>query len=300
MKVDFELADVHKHTLSALGVLGTQRLEDLLVAVRLLQATNYDYFKLWRKVVTDNAYAWREKYLAASGRNRSYWDLAGTPPSEVELTSAIGVLEVLGIVNRAERREEASKRRAAVDEYYEISLTSHGKEVAERLLHGRRVLIRSSKSSRTTIFVAGAFNRDDIDELYHRELSRACASVGLAAFRIDLSEPYQTITDHIIQGIMEAECVIADLTYARPSVYFEIGFAHGLGVPVALTCRRDHFRGDRDDLRVHFDLEQFKISYWSRGVDGEFSWAKGMEPPARLAAILKVEGSNSVGNAELE
>jgi hypothetical protein len=44
------------------------------------------------------------------------------------------------------------------------------------------------------------------------------------------------IDDRIIAEIRLARFVIADVTGARPSVYYEAGFADGLGTPVIWTC----------------------------------------------------------------
>lgn len=69
-------------------------------------------------------------------------------------------------------------------------------------------------------------------------------------------------------------------------MYFEAGFALSLGVPILLTCRKDHYRCFEDNRRVHFDLEQFKISFWERQKRGKISWAEGMEPVERLGQLL--------------
>lgn len=53
-----------------------------------------------------------------------------------------------------------------------------------------------------------------------------------------------------------------------------------------LTCRKDHFKGVEDSLRVHFDLEQYKISFWEKAVDGKFLWVKNMSPLERLKALI--------------
>ena len=119
-----------------------------------------------------------------------------------------------------------------------------------------------------------------------RRPGRANLLLDYEPVRVDLSEPEQTITELMMKAITEAAAVLADLTHARPSVYFEVGYAHGLGVPLVLTCRQDHERGDRDDARVHFDLEQYKISYWSRTSKNRFRWEKGMKPATRLASII--------------
>lgn len=167
-----------------------------------------------------------------------------------------------------------------------IALSSMGKGIAERVANGRQLSMRTSTNQRTSIFIACAFGRKDVNALFCSVLEPACKAAGLQPYRIDLSEPPQTITHAILEGISDAECVIADLTYARPSVYFEVGFAHGLGVPLLLTCRKDHYRGSEDHLRVHFDLEQFKISFWTREEDSTFAWPTGMAPTERLSALI--------------
>jgi hypothetical protein len=101
-----------------------------------------------------------------------------------------------------------------------------------------------------------------------------------------MTEPKHSITEAILEGIAECACVIADLTFARPSVYFEVGLAHGLGIPLLLTCRLDHHKGNESDKKVHFDLEQYKISFWTKTADGEFRWPKNMTPKSRLRALL--------------
>ena len=71
------------------------------------------------------------------------------------------------------------------------------------------------------------------------------------------------------------------------TVYFGVGFAHRLGVPLLLTCRDDHYRSQIDNSRVHFDLEQFKISFWSPNKSGGIDWPASMNPTDRLAKLIE-------------
>jgi hypothetical protein len=67
----------------------------------------------------------------------------------------------------------------------------------------------------------------------------------------------------IYEGIRESRFIVADLTCNRQSVYYEVGFAHGLGVDVVLTCRHDHFEDKSDDFKwVHFDLNHRSVLVW--------------------------------------
>jgi nucleoside 2-deoxyribosyltransferase len=52
------------------------------------------------------------------------------------------------------------------------------------------------------------------------------------AHRVDKAEFNDDITDEIIAGIKECRFVVADLTGYRDGVYFEAGYAKGLGKPV--------------------------------------------------------------------
>jgi nucleoside 2-deoxyribosyltransferase len=187
-------------------------------------------------------------------------------------------LEFIGLVSVEEK---------IVYETSLITLTEDGRQIAQRLKDARRVIVRPRPSQRESVFIASAFGYDDTDSLYVDCFVPACESLKYKPNRVDLSEPSETITATIMDGITETACIIADLTYARPSVYFEVGYAHGLGIPLLLTCRKDHFHGKQDNARVHFDLEQFKISFWTRNAKGKFDWSKTMSPTERMLKILK-------------
>ena len=81
------------------------------------------------------------------------------------------------------------------------------------------------------------------------------------------------LDDRIINELREADFVIADLSFARPSVYFEAGFAEK-SIPVIYTCRADHFEPHTDDpkgdLKVHFSLQMKNIIKWQSYDDSVF------------------------------
>lgn len=174
-----------------------------------------------------------------------------------------------------------------LDTNNKLFLSDEGKKIAERIIEGRQIILRPPQERRTSIFIASAFGHEELDLLYKNEFIKACEVINCKPCRVDLTEPHHTITDAVIRGISEAKCIIADLTYARPSVYFEVGFAHGLGVPLILTCCQDHQKGSNENQKVHFDLEQYKISYWNMVTKGMFSWTKNMNPIERLQTLFK-------------
>lgn len=75
--------------------------------------------------------------------------------------------------------------------------------------------------------------------------------------RIDAQEFNGDVVDQIMAEIRESRFVVCDLTGHRNGVYFEAGFAMGLGIPVIWTCRDDAAQG------THFDTEHFNQIRWS-------------------------------------
>ena len=57
------------------------------------------------------------------------------------------------------------------------------------------------------------------------------------------------ITDRIIDMIKRAKFIVADLTYERPNVYFELGYARALGKTVLTTAKQD--------TEIHFDVKDW-------------------------------------------
>ena len=94
-------------------------------------------------------------------------------------------------------------------------------------------------------------------------------SLSITALRIDEIHHNRNIDERILREIEGADLIVADLTYERPSVYFEAGYAESQGIPVIYTCRADHFRRDAEH-QVHFDLRQRNIVAWRTPADRVF------------------------------
>ena len=112
-------------------------------------------------------------------------------------------------------------------------------------------------------FVAMWFN-EATDALYDRAIAPAVRAAGYQPLRIDQKPDFLgKIDDQIIAEIRRSRFVVADFTHGdggvRGSVYYEVGFAQGLDIPVIFTCRDDQL----DDL--HFDTNHFLHLSWPRG-----------------------------------
>jgi nucleoside 2-deoxyribosyltransferase len=132
--------------------------------------------------------------------------------------------------------------------------------------------LRRASAHKLRCFVAMAFGRSDTDALFD-VIDKTLWGKQIRAIRIDQLNHNDDIDDRIISEINDADFAIADLTYARPSVYFEAGFAQR-SVPVIYTVRSDHFEPNINDpdgnLRVHFDLQMKNIIAWKTASDKTF------------------------------
>ena len=119
-----------------------------------------------------------------------------------------------------------------------------------------------------------AFDIVDTDRWFDDVLEPLLRSLRCKPVRIDRVEHNDNIDTRIIAEIEKADFVVADLTYARPSVYFEAGYAQR-SIPVIYTCRKDHLQPPKETTpeshRVHFDLAMRNIVAWKSPDDPIFA-----------------------------
>jgi nucleoside 2-deoxyribosyltransferase len=98
----------------------------------------------------------------------------------------------------------------------------------------------------------------EMSPAYHEGIKPAIEEdAGFRSIRVDDVEHTGKIDDRIIAEIRESRFVVADFTGQRGGVYFEAGFAAGLGLPVVWLCRQDQIGN------VHFDTRQYNHIVWA-------------------------------------
>lgn len=136
-----------------------------------------------------------------------------------------------------------------------ITLTTKGRMHLEQL---------SAPTTSGQAFVAMWFN-PEVQALYEQSLKPAIEDAGFEAVRIDAVPTLDRIDEQIQAEIRQADCVVADFTHGadgvRGSVYYEVGFAHGLGKPVIFTCRQDQLS------ELQFDIRNFQHLAWTQPDD---------------------------------
>jgi nucleoside 2-deoxyribosyltransferase len=134
-----------------------------------------------------------------------------------------------------------------------IRLTPLGWQQIEKW-RGRDLLVDSRQA-----FVAMWFS-PEMAPVFKEGIEPAVKDAKYDPKRIDLVEHNNKICDEIVAEIRKSRFVVADFTGQRGGVYFEAGFAMGLGIPVIWTVRKDQVK------QVHFDTRQYNhIVYDSPG-----------------------------------
>jgi hypothetical protein len=114
---------------------------------------------------------------------------------------------------------------------------------------------RTPRSS-STAFVAMWFGEEMASAWYEGMQPAIEQDCFWRAERIDLEEHNEDIVDRILGDIRVSRFLVADFTGQRNGVYFEAGFALGLGVPVIWSCRKDWIG------KAHFDTSHFSHVVW--------------------------------------
>jgi hypothetical protein len=109
-------------------------------------------------------------------------------------------------------------------------------------------------------FVAMSFD-PSMDDIYKQGLFPGIDDAGYKPYRVDAEEHLDKIDDRIIAQIRRSRFVVADFTGQKAGVYFEAGYALGLGIPVLWTCRRDEVE------KLHFDIRQYNCIFWSSAAE---------------------------------
>lgn len=115
--------------------------------------------------------------------------------------------------------------------------------------------LRESKYSEDSGFVAMAF-KPDLKQVFDDAIAPGVRAAGYKPIRMDRVEHNNRIDDEIIARIRQTKFLIADFTENRAGVYFEAGFALGLGHSVIWTVRDDQLEA------VHFDTRQYNFIRW--------------------------------------
>lgn len=100
-------------------------------------------------------------------------------------------------------------------------------------------------------------------------IKETCDKYGLTAERVDEAQANERITDRILESIQKAQYVIVDLSESRPNVFYEAGYAQGIGkLPIYVA---------KKGTKIEFDLKDYPVIFF----DSYRELKKGLEKRLR-------------------
>jgi len=136
----------------------------------------------------------------------------------------------------------------------EFRLTIKGFEKYESLLKG----VSESKK----VFMAMQYDQEDLDKIFNDVFKPAVTNTGFELYRLDEKPQAGIIDNRLRVDIRNSKFLIADITSENQGVYWEAGFAEGLGKKVIFTCKKGK--------ECHFDVRNMQIVFWDEEKTDEF------------------------------
>lgn len=172
-------------------------------------------------------------------------------------TNSRKISEVITLVEySASEKWLAQSRSDTSNPKFQIMLTPRG--------YARVAKLDAQGTASTQAFVAMWFD-PSMNDAYDQGIAPAIRDAGFEPLRIDAKHHNNKIDDEIIAELRRSRFVVADFTQgpsgARGGVYYEAGFAHGLGIPVIFTCAASAIGA------VHFDTRQYNHIVWKDAAD---------------------------------
>jgi hypothetical protein len=115
---------------------------------------------------------------------------------------------------------------------------------------------------RGLVFVGMAFDLPADKSDVFQAVKHTCGELGLRATRVDDRYDSGPIPVQVLKTIEDAEFLVFDLSTERPNVYYELGYAHGIGnrsEEIVLIAR--------SGSKLHFDIAQLRILFYDSAID---------------------------------
>ncbi|MEA1900773.1 MAG: hypothetical protein U9N47_08415 [Thermodesulfobacteriota bacterium] len=121
-------------------------------------------------------------------------------------------------------------------------------------------------------FVMMSISADDTElEDVLNAIKRATKKHDIECKRVDEVHHSGKITDLILEYINISRYLICDISKERPNVYYELGYAHGIGKEVILIAKHG--------TTMHFDIKDYNTIFYKNMTELENSLSK------RISAI---------------
>ncbi|MGI9013964.1 MAG: hypothetical protein ACR2GY_06925 [Phycisphaerales bacterium] len=205
----------------------------------------------WPRTVSERIDRTLCNFASLSGHGGARVTIGSTDDNPLAFAESVGEAifhrEALVELNYAEVRFEDGNPDC------EVRVTPKGWERFEELTRGK-------SDQHNPVFVAMWFGGEEqkqaMDTAFQEAIHPAIENAGYKAERVDLVHHNDWIMDKVLGMIRVAPFVVADFTGHRNGVYFEAGFARGLGTPAIHTCRAGELK------QAHFEYQATQPRDW--------------------------------------
>ena len=112
--------------------------------------------------------------------------------------------------------------------------------------------------------------------MYLSVIKSVCAEFGIAALRADEIYGPGVIVQDIVDQVISAQLVIADISVVNANVYFEVGYALATRKPIILLAKKD--------TSLPFDVSGFRVLFYEDSIGGKAKVEDGLRK--HLTAIV--------------
>src|ERR1044072_4763865 len=102
--------------------------------------------------------------------------------------------------------------------------------------------------------------QDKLKEIYSEVYVPVCTSNNIHCWRVDEIARPGSITRDIIEGILDADIIIADLTTRNANVFYELGIAHATSNKTIMTAQTTN--------DVPFDIASYRLIFYNHTLNG--------------------------------
>ncbi|HHE31924.1 MAG TPA: hypothetical protein ENL07_04690 [Chlorobaculum parvum] len=107
------------------------------------------------------------------------------------------------------------------------------------------------------VFLAMSFVGQEMDDIYSA-IKSECVKIGLRPVRVDENTGSGFVIKEIKDLIEKAEFIIVDLTNEKPNIYYELGYAHGVG-----NEAQDILLLAKENTTLHFDIAPLRVQFYT-------------------------------------
>lgn len=156
--------------------------------------------------------------------------------------------------------DDPNEQASLMDKDYHIRLTAKGRERFERLYTGYG----------NTVFIIIWCELKWLADFFREAVKEA----GYEEYIQEYEEPPKDIGSDIKERIANSTFIIADLTGGRENCLYELGYAHALHKRTIITREEEEVKkitkADEEVLKLTFDINQYKHSFWKDENDENF------------------------------